>query len=261
MSGGQGCAADGWPRLRRLGLVPRLGVGAVVLVVLGGIAASVTHVYQHYQNRDESPGLTLDDIRAAYRGLTTTSALLGSLQRGHPETMKAADREALVNWLTADRVAENYDNMDLGDRSPAELIAANCLACHSRKTAATAPGRSTILLDYWTDLKEIAVSRRVSPMDRKIMVASTHAHALAMGSLTAVVAGLLLMTSWARALIGLFIGVLGVSLLADLGSWWLASQADIFTYVIAGAGAIYNGGMVLACLLVIGDLLMPRPRA
>lgn len=253
-------AQNGWPRLRGLGVVPRLGVVCLVLVILGGVAASAAHLYLHYENRDERRGLTLDDVRAAYRGLTTTSTLLAAVQRGHPETMGAADRDALTRWLTGPRVAQDYDNLDLGDRAPVDVIAKNCLSCHSRKAddARAGPAKA-ILLDQWSDVQPRAISKQVNPMDRKVMVASTHAHALSLATLTLTLCGLLVMTSWPRALLGLLIGVLGIALLADMGSWWLASWSDSFTYVIAAAGMAYNGGVVVGCLLVLLDLCRPKP--
>ncbi|MCW5766644.1 MAG: hypothetical protein KIT68_11795 [Phycisphaeraceae bacterium] len=248
-----------WPRLRSLGLVPRLGVACLMVVIIGGVAASMRHLWNHYQNRDETPGLTLDDIRSAYRGLTTTSSLLASLQSGHPETLKPESRAALVAWITGPRLAEDYDNLDLGEKAPAEIIAANCVSCHSRKADAQKAGAArAIPLDYWDDIRPRAVSRKINPVDPKILVASTHAHALSMATVGLVVCGLLLMTAWPRPLIGLLIGLVGVGLLGDIGSWWLAAYGEAFVYVIVGAGAAYNGSLVLGAVLVFVDVLLPR---
>lgn len=248
-----------WPRLRSLGPVPRLGVACLMVVIIGGVAASMRHLWNHYQNRDETPGLTLDDIRSAYRGLTTTSSMLASLQSGHPETLGPEARAALVAWITGPRLAEDYDNLDLGEKAPAEIIAANCVSCHSRKADAQKAGAARgIPLDYWDDIRPRAVSRKINPVDPKILVASTHAHALSMATVGLVVCGLLLMTAWPRPLIGLLIGLVGVGLLGDIGSWWLAPYGDAFVYAIVGAGAAYNGSLVLAALLVLVDVLLPR---
>ena len=44
-------------------------------------------------------------------------------------------------------------------------------------------------------------------------------------------------------------------------SWWLTREWIEFAYLIMGAGAVYNGGMVLLGLLVIGDVLLPGKKA
>ena len=43
----------------------RLGLTGLILVLLGGLYASALHMAHHYENRDERPGLTLDDLEGA----------------------------------------------------------------------------------------------------------------------------------------------------------------------------------------------------
>ena len=64
-----------------------------------------------------------------------------------------------------------------------------------------------------------------------------------------------------RGLIGILVGLTGLALMADIGSWWLAKQADVFVYVIVGAGGVYNGGTALLVLLITLDMWLPKGRA
>ena len=106
----------------RLGGLPycfRLGIALSVLTLLGGYVVSGLHLQWHYDNRDESPGLTMNDIRGHYAGVNVPSPLLGALERGHPETQSEASRKVLIDWLKGDRISEDYDSLDLGDLAPA----------------------------------------------------------------------------------------------------------------------------------------------
>jgi hypothetical protein len=247
-----------WPRFADFSLPARLGVVCVCLVVLGGLAASWQHIVNQNENRDEQPGLSMEDLKGAYHGVQTTAPLAHALTRGHPDNLAQPQRDTLLKWLGSDRVAENYDNLDLGDSAPNEIISRNCLSCHSIKVADKSPIAKTIPLDGWNDVKRFAVSRKIEPLPTKVLVASTHAHALALASLTFIAAGLMGMTRWPRRLSGPLVLLAGAGLLVDIGGWWLSRGSGGFVYAVVGAGAVYNGAMALMMLLVIVDALRGR---
>lgn len=245
-------------RLRDLPAGARVGVTALVLVLAGGLAASLAHLHAHYQNRDERPGLTLDDLESAYHGLDRPAPLLVAIDRGHPEGLPPAAARTLGDWLRGGRIAESYDDLDLGDYAPAELIASHCLSCHSRRSDLPEGAASGIPLDTFDDVRQLAFSQRVSPVPRDVLAASTHAHALSLATLSIAVAALAWLTSWPRGLISSGIGATGVALLADIGGWWLAREAAGLSGLVAVAGAVYNGGTALLLLGVLIDLWRPR---
>jgi hypothetical protein len=250
--------------LRDLGLLARLGLLCVVATLLGGTAASGLHLYLHHENRDERAGLSIDDIRGHYHGIVSPSPLLESLESGHPGEIGGdlpdSDRAALLAWLRGDRVSRDYDNLDLGDAAPSEILAVSCLECHSRASSGEHAAAS-IPLEYWDDIAPLSVSREINPVSVEILAASTHTHALGLAAVTLVLAWLALLTSWPRAFVGLVVGVTGLGLMVDIGSWWLTREWIAFAWAIAVGGAIYNGGMVLLGLMVIADLLRPARKA
>ena len=67
------------PLLRTLPLTVRIGISCLVLVLLGGLAASAMHLFWHYENRDERPGMTMDDLEGAYHGVERTAPILMAL--------------------------------------------------------------------------------------------------------------------------------------------------------------------------------------
>jgi hypothetical protein len=245
-------------RLRNLGLGARLGLICLCITVLGGLAASVQHLVYHHENRDEKPGVSVEDITGAYHGVQTTAPLAVSLARGHPETLPQPKRQAIMDWLTGPNLAANYDNLDLGDNAPVEIVAQHCLSCHGRANAEKNAIAKTVPLDNWGDFKTLTVSRKVEPTPLKILAASTHTHALALASLGFIGAGMLLATSWPRWLVGLTIFVTGFGLAADIAAWWLARDYEWMVSVVIGAGAAFNGAVAVSMLLVIVDLCLPK---
>jgi hypothetical protein len=254
--------------LRDLGLLARIGVAFVVLTLIGGTAASGLYLYMVKEMRDERAGLTVDDIKGHYHGMSTKAPLLVALESGHPNELTPGDasdelpgdeRQALIDWLTGDRLSQDFDNFDLGDFAPSEIMAVSCLDCHSRNSEGE-HAAAEIPLEYWDDVEPLSASREISPVSIEILAASTHTHALGLSAVTLVLAWLALLTSWPRAIVGLVVAATGLGLLLDIGGWWLTREWIDFAYLIMGAGAVYNGGMVLLGLLVIGDVLMPAKK-
>ncbi|TDJ75686.1 MAG: hypothetical protein E2O39_03875 [Planctomycetota bacterium] len=250
-------------RLRQLPAGVRLGLTLLLCVNLGGFVASGLHMRDHHENRDGRPGLALDDLRGAYSGLKSDSALVTALESGHPGELDGAaslspsDTQLLLAWLASDRISEDFDNLDLGDSAPAEILAASCLQCHSR--SADDPIGGTLPLEYWDDVKRVAFAREISATDVSILLASTHTHAIALATATIVLAGLMLLTSWPSALKSTLVFLAGLGLSVDLAAWWLARDRPELVYAIIGGGAVYALSMVWMMLAVIVDLWRPRP--
>lgn len=259
-------------RLCDLSIMVKLGVTGLILTLMGGLVASVAHLKLHHENRDEVPGVSLNDITGAYRGVEIRAPLLVSLEQGHPNTLAAEDRKVLLDWLNGGRISVDYDNLDLGDRAPAEIIARDCVSCHSEKAAAAEPRAAKIPLDNFERVKQLAFTKKIDPPPTRILVLSTHAHALSMATMSFIVGGLLLCTRLPRALTRAGCMLMGIALAADIAAWWLARR-DItvpgtgmiiptagMIYVIVVAGAVYNGVTALSLVAGFIDMWFPRFR-
>ncbi|MAF66072.1 MAG: hypothetical protein CMJ84_10515 [Planctomycetes bacterium] len=246
-------------RLRSMPFTARLGFTFVVGTLGIGLAAAAAHLVGHHENRDEIPGLSMEDLTGAYHGVNVSAPLVVALERGHPEGLADADRQTLMAWLGGERVSEDYDSLDLGDAAPAEVLDAACLSCHSRQASAGDGIGQTLPLDYWDDVAKVAFSREVSPTDRKVLVASAHTHALTMGALTGLVALLALATRFARRVVPALVMVAGAALFCDLCCWFLARDTAWLVGVIATGGTLWAGSMAVLGALILAELWLPAP--
>jgi hypothetical protein len=121
-------------RLRDLTLPGRLGVTCLLLVIAGGLWASMEHLEDHHENRDSKPGVSLNDLKGAYHGVWLPPALEAALNRNHPEQLPEADKTNLLKWLKSKSPNELYDKRR-PRRRPAEILARNCVSCHGRKSS------------------------------------------------------------------------------------------------------------------------------
>ncbi len=241
-------------RLRNLTFFAKLGVTGVVLTFLIGLAASAKTMVDHYQNRDERPGLTKDDIVAAYSGLSSTAPLLTVMQEGHPGgvtmEIKPEGKATIIKWLSADRQNENYDNADFADPTPKEIMTASCVKCHSAR--AEDPKAKLIPLDNWEGVKKVAFTRKIERTPDRVKAISTHTHALSMATISVAIGAMALATSLPRMLIGILLGATGLGLCGDFAGWWLANYSAAWVNLIIGAGAVYNigNGVLLVMILI-----------
>jgi len=251
-------------RLRELPFAIRLSITCLVLVNLGGYLASGLFVRAHHANRDERAGLSLVDLEGAYHGVRSGSALVLALEANHPSELgdiagapqnAEAERRALLDWLASERISEDYDNLDL-DPAPADLLDALCLPCHSRNAPEDA--RAEPLLDFWDDVRPLAFSRELAPVDAKILLASTHAHAIALATITLLVVLLTCATAWPEPLKGGLALAASAGLLVDLASWWLARESAPLVKLVVAGGALHALAMGAMMLLVIAELWRPR---
>ena len=243
-------------RLRDLGFGVRIGLTFLILTLLGGLFASLVYLRDHYASRDEDPELSLRDIEGAYRGASIPAPMLTALERGHPENLPAPDREMLLGWLRGPRVAENYENFDLGP--PADLIATHCVSCHTRAAAADGSSGIRHSLEVAADVLKIVHTRDMQPTPTRVLTISTHAHATTLALVGALAVAGLVLSFWPRRLVGLLALAIGLGLLVDVGSWWAARHAREFVYGIVIGGALFNGGVWLAMAMTLVELWRPR---
>jgi hypothetical protein len=242
-------------RLRALPLALRAGLSGVVFALALGLWASLEHLRAHQEKRDEVAGLSLDDLVASYHGIHAPARLAEAVRAGHPEGLPAADREALLAWLGSARVAEDFDNADLGARAPAEILAARCTSCHARTSGDKG---SALPLEYWDDVQKLAFARELPATPLEIVTTSAHAHASSMALLTLAVMALAFCTRWPAWLRagGALVG--GLALAADLAGWFLARESAAFVYLIAAAGALWSAWMALALSSILLELWLPE---
>ena len=245
-------------RLRALPALVRLGLTGVVLTLLLGVWASLEHVRDHHESRDETKGLTLDDLVGAYHGLDRPSRLVVALERDHPPTLPVADRNLLLGWLRGDKVSEQYDALELGDASPAEVIDRSCVSCHARQATDGNGIGASLPLEYWDDVAKVAFSRSVEATPPQIQITSLHTHALALAVVTLASIALLLGTRAPRGLQSVLAGLAGVGLFVDLAAQLAARASELWVWGIVAGGAAWAISTVLIALVVLLDLWLPE---
>jgi len=251
---------DSLVQLHQLPAAARLGILAITAVLGGGFLSSGWYLYYHYEKRDEKPGLTIDDIKAAYHGLETQAPLKTARERGHPEGLPEESRKVLLSWLESGQVFENYDNIDFADVTPKEILTSSCISCHARSPKDAKGAFPSMPLENWDDVKAVSASKKLNPYPINILALSTHTHALAIGTMAAVIVLMTGMTRWPRGLVGFLSLVAGVGLFVDIGSWWVTRHFVEAAWGIVVGGAMFNMASGLLLVMIALGCLRPGPR-
>jgi len=253
--------------LRSLHPLTRLGLSITILILLSGLSVAGYYMRDHLANRDGSPQFTLDDIRGAYHGVNKNAPMIRILEDGHTDpsidkNLSDNDKQLLLEWLQGDQsqISTDFDNLDLGDAAPVEIIAANCLECHARNAKAGNSIGKDIPLEYWDDVKKIAFSKDVQPTAPAVVLASLHTHAISMAMILICTAFLAIGTRWTQSFVGLFLTLASLGLAADLASWLLARMDERFIYAIAIGGSLFALSTAILLLATLLDLWCPRCR-
>lgn len=246
-------------RLRALPATARLGLSGIVLSIMLGLWASLEQLQEHHKNRDGEAGVSLDDLTGAYHGLHRPARLVVALERGHPENLPEADRRVLLDWLGGGKVSEQYDDLELGDASPAEVLGRSCVQCHARTSQDAAA--AALPLEYWDDASRLAFSRSLDPTPPAILWTSLHTHATSLAVLSVAVLALAWATRWPCGLLGALACACGVALAVDLACQLLARHHASLVLGVALGGALWGIALGLACALVLLDLWLPAKDA
>lgn len=248
------------PRLGSFPIIARASLTCLMAVLGGGYLASGLHMKEHHSGRDKQEGLSMTDLKGVYHGVDMTSPLIAVLEDGHPgeldgqEPLADFDKKALLDWLGGSNIVGDWDNMDLGDAVPADILDMSCAACHSR--SAPEDARVEPMLENIDDIRAHAVSETINPLPYEILLVTTHTHATALGTITLLVVLLLCAVRWKR--VGQLLGfVASAGLLFDLAGWWLARGSEAWVPVLVGAGALHAAAVGAGLLVVVAELWLP----
>jgi mono/diheme cytochrome c family protein len=242
--------------LAGLPLFARLGVTGFLGIALLGIWASVKQIEIHHGKSDGEPGLSAADVRGGYHTTTIPSPMLAALEGtldGHPPLDLADDqRAALYAWLESERPAQDFDDIDLDLLAPVEILAERCSDCHAKDGSAAA-------FSDFADVKGLLAGKRLEPPPPEVRWTSLHTHAPGMVGFGLLLAFLALFTRFGPKLRSAPIALAGIGIALDLGAWIPAREtAGLVNAIIAG-GALYSSGCILAVLLVLIEVWLPRP--
>jgi len=211
-----------------------------------GYILGFTNIYLSYSHVDGKPGLSVADIRLTFFGSggggTKLEKAIDGAMRGNFAT--DADYNSVKTWLKAGARESDFGAVKT-------VFDGSCVGCHS--TDARTGGVS---LQTYPEVSEVL--RTDSGMSISRLVSLSHLHVMGILSLVFLLCLVFSFTSFAEPLkIAVMAFSLG-SIVADIGSWWLAKfVASLAPLVILGGACVAIAFLALI-LLPLYDLWLRK---
>lgn len=269
--------SDRWTGvLRTMPAGVRVMLTAFLAIVGAGYLMAVGNVWHTHQLADGEPGLTLNDLRATYSGMTVSGGdvmpsrmllMIRTQMRGY---VTDADFAILEGWLSAGGSEAGLDEGETTRQTPRRAIIRNCLRCHAESTETEISRRAAFGPDEFSveygmlaphlagDAPDSGEVVHVPPQLRvSRLVLVSHAHMLAMPMFALAVALLFMTTRLPWRLRAVLIPVPMIALILDFAGWWLARLSEGFVLLIVGAGAAFGLVLGFQVLTVVVDMWRP----
>ncbi|MCK6456271.1 MAG: hypothetical protein L6Q92_07045 [Phycisphaerae bacterium] len=267
--------------LRTFPVSTRGMIGAFLLMIAGGYLFALLNIVATHSMADGRRGLSFDDLRAVYSGLTVErgsrdvipSRMLQMIEGAMRQYLEDQDDfEVLRAWLASGGAPAGLDERSR-DRTPRRVIILNCLRCHaadantdiSRK-APFGPDQMTVDPQHVARVaaaREVEGSKsvRIGPQETRHLILITHAHMLAIPIFTLIVGGLFALVSGPPRAIAVLTPAPMLALLVDFSGWWLARLFPPAIGLIVAGGAVFGLAFAVQLLFVGWELLRGAPPA
>jgi hypothetical protein len=196
------------------------------LITLGlGYVFAMIQVYSVHTGLDGKTGLTADDIAIAYNGNADGSRIQSALTGPMSGMLPPDERSTIIAWVRAGIDQAQYDS------TIKPIIASRCLACHDGSNPHI-PN-----LDGYDNLSKVA--QVDTGMSLTTLVRVSHIHLFGMTFIFFII-GLIFSHAYVRPVWfkSLVIALPFLSMIIDVGSWYLTKLNTAFAWAIIVGGAL-----------------------
>ena len=184
-------------------------------------------------------------IEMKYHGSPDSSRLESALRGPMAGNIDQPDRDRVLEWVHNGALESEYPKVR-------PIFDSRCVACHSAQSGLPIPP-----LDSYAAVQKVAETDRGPTITDLARVSHVHLFGISIFFLlTGAIFALSRMATWLRVTI---VVLPYVSIVADIGSWWLTHFFPVFGSVVVIGGLVM--GLALACQIIISlwEMWLPTP--
>lgn len=219
-------------------------------LVLIGIAYLMALSYMFFSiiEPHQKMGMGLvQGIEVKYHGDPTSSRIEAALRGSMASNIDPRDRDKVLAWVHNGAPEATYPILK-------PIFDANCVACHSAASGMPIPH-----LDTYEGVREVARTDQGPTITQLARVSHIHLFGLSIFfMLTGSIFALSRLTPWLRVSI---VVLPYVTIIADIGSWWLTHYFAIFGIVVVAGGGLMGLALGLQLIISLWEMWFPAPWA
>ncbi|MCX8038112.1 MAG: hypothetical protein N3D11_13870 [Candidatus Sumerlaeia bacterium] len=229
--------------LSHLSLTYRLAVTLLLLNLVLGLLFLHVKVSHAVRGNDESPGISMEDLRMHFQGDPTVNRLQ-FMMRGpmHDKFATADEYETIVDWIAQGATREDYES----DVAP--ILAQRCVSCHGPDGE-----RSDSPLTSYEQVLRYAQTTDTG-ISYDALADASHLYLVSLSCMATLMGLVFYTTRWHGRWKGVLIALPLFCASANVLSWWSAKQSDFFTWLVYMTGLVYGLTMLAMILLTVIDL-------
>jgi hypothetical protein len=237
-----------WKKVEGLSPLPissKLAITLFLCVAGMGYVFGLFNIYFNYGGVDGKPGFSLADVRIAFHG----SGGVSTLEKAVDGAMKgnfASDAEynKVKAWLKAGAKEADFSSVK-------DVFANSCTSCHS--TDAKTGG---VALESYAEVSTVLQTDAGKSIPRLVML--SHLHVMGILSLVFLLCLVFSFTAFAEPVKIVVMAFSLCSIVADIGSWWLAKFFGAMAPLVILGGACLGISYLALILLPLYDLWLRK---
>lgn len=273
-------------------------VVTLFLAMIGfGYLAALGNLYQRHELADTQEGLTPDDLKAHFHGVTVDvekksesvapmsrmleQVIPGGDMRKHLTAGDQADVRTLIAWLENGADKDTFRKKSLveeGDPTPEDVIAGRCLRCHNSddgEKADTPYGPDIFTVEYdmvyeyakpgtaaetVADTSSETNQKQVGPQTLSHLLLVSHIHMLSIPVFTLILAGFFALCSLSPKLKAIIGPIPMIAMALDFAGWWLARLDEAFLPLMLISAPVFGLALAIQLFSVFGSLWFVKPK-
>lgn len=236
------------PYLRDLPLTFRALFTSFMILIGAAYLMALSYMFFSIIEPHQKMGMGLvQGIEVKYHGDPTSSKLESALRGPMASNIQPRDRDKVLAWVHNGAPEATYPILK-------PIFDANCVACHSAASGMPIPH-----LDTYEGVREVARTDQGPTITQLARVSHIHLFGISIFFLlTGAIFALSRITPWFRVTI---VVLPYLSIIADIGSWWLTHFFPIFGIVVVVGGGLMGLALGVQLVISLWEMWFPAPWA
>ena len=232
--------------LRNIPTSSKIAVTAFLILAGIGYLLGFLNVVFTYSDVDESPGLSVQDIRLSFYGKRETTKLEKTVDGSMREYFATdTDYRKTKKWLGAGGSEEGFAEIK-------SVFDASCTTCHSKDLAIA----DTVTEEY-EDVAAYLKQDTGKSVSR--LISLSHSHVLGTLPIIFILTFIFSFTTFPEKLKAVLMGFSFAAIVFDIGSWWLAKLSGPLAVLLIFGGISLALSFFFLVVLSLYDLWLKKP--